>query len=48
VIIVAINGWDLSNYIMSSIAIIGPCLIAWWFIKTATRRVKDFHEETKQ
>jgi hypothetical protein len=48
VIIVAINGWDLSNYIMSSIAIIGPCLIAWWFIKTATRRVKDFSEESKK
>jgi len=47
-IIVAMNGWDLSNYIMSSIAIIGPCVIVWWFLKTATQRVKDLNEESKK
>lgn len=46
--LVAINGWDLSCYIMGAVAIIGPCTIAWWFLKASRERFRDVQERSKQ
>jgi len=46
--VVAINGWDLSCYIMGAVAIVGPCTIAWWFFKASRKQFRDLNEASKE
>ena len=45
---VAINGWDLSCYIMGAVAIVGPCTIAFWFFEASRQRFRDLSEAHKE
>ncbi|HQF51781.1 MAG TPA: hypothetical protein PLJ89_06435 [Thermoleophilia bacterium] len=46
--VVAVNGWDLSCYIMGAVAIVGPCTIAFWFFEASRQRFRDLSEAHKE
>lgn len=42
--LLAVNGWDVSNYIMGALAMIGPWFILWWWISTVRHRFRELNE----
>jgi len=46
--LLAVNGWDLSNYIMAGMAVIGPWFILWWWLTTVRRRFADLNQAYRE